>query len=89
MHGERGQNSRVVVRVSVDVVVAVAIANRPQYLGAFRAQRIAIAGQSPRLPFPCAGRGRARRLGRFRRPCTEHRVHDLADISGKNCFAEN
>ncbi len=60
-----------------------------RYLGAFRAQRIAIAGQSPRLPFACAGRGCAGRLGRFRRPCTEHRVHDLANIRGKNCFAEN
>jgi hypothetical protein len=53
------------------------------------AQRIATAGPSPRLAFPCAGRGYARRLGGFRRPCAEHRVHDLANIRRKNCFAEN
>ena len=44
-------------------------------------------GVSPCLPFPGAGRGCA--LGRFRRPCAEHRMHDLANIGGKNCFAEN
>jgi hypothetical protein len=47
------------------------------------------AGHTLRLPFPCAGRGYARRLGSFSRPCTEHRVHNLANIRGKNCFAEN
>jgi len=58
---------------------------RPSYLGALRAQTIAIVGHSPRLPFSCAGLGCARLLGRYRR----HRVHDLANICGKYGFAEN
>jgi hypothetical protein len=45
-------------------------------------------GRSPRLALSRAALGCARLDGSVSSPSTEHRVHDLADIGGKNCFAE-
>jgi hypothetical protein len=52
-------------------------------------QRDGGAQPAPTVPLcRCAARGCARRLGRFRRPCIKHRVHDLANIRGKYGFTE-